>query len=131
MGTLPSLSGFSRPWLAGLLLFGYWWAGGMPAAGGQPDNSFVIPAYAYDRGNARLFTTTYADAEPMIASSGKNPVFAEYDIELPIAGDYAISSPWTVVGCPTAAAERPAVGTPARPSGKRLPACGFRKASTL
>jgi formylglycine-generating enzyme required for sulfatase activity len=62
-----------------------------PLSAAKPAGSFTIPAYAYDRGNARLFTTTYVDAEPMIAYGGKSPVFAEYDIEFPIAGDYAIS----------------------------------------
>jgi len=56
-----------------------------------PAASFVIPAYAFDRGNAKTWTDTYADAEPMIAWGGQYPVIAEYDVDLPVAAQYTIS----------------------------------------
>ncbi len=56
-----------------------------------PAASFLIPAYAFDRGNAKTWTDTYADAEPMIAWGGQYPVVAEYDIDLPVAAQYTIS----------------------------------------
>ena len=48
----------------------------------DPASSFVIPAYAFDRGNAKTFTTQYADGGPMVAFGGRNPVIIEYDFEL-------------------------------------------------
>jgi formylglycine-generating enzyme required for sulfatase activity/mono/diheme cytochrome c family protein len=53
--------------------------------------SFLIPAYAFDRGNAKTFTTSWADAGPMVAFGGTSPVAVEYDIDLPVAATYTIS----------------------------------------
>ena len=52
--------------------------------------SFLIPAYAFDRGNAKTFTQEWADAEPMIAFGGASPVVVEYDIDFPVAATYTI-----------------------------------------
>ncbi|MEZ6080909.1 MAG: hypothetical protein R3C56_36135 [Pirellulaceae bacterium] len=54
-------------------------------------NSFLIPAFAFDRGNAKTFTTSWADAEPMVACSGESPVVIEYDIDFPVTAEYALS----------------------------------------
>ncbi len=35
------------------------------------DRVFCVPAVCYDRGNARVFTDQWADAEPMIAFGGE------------------------------------------------------------
>ena len=46
-------------------------ARGEPADAGakaQPAGSFLIPAWAFDRGNARTFTNQWADAEPMVGN---------------------------------------------------------------
>ena len=56
---------------------------------------FEIPAWAFDRGNARTFTKEYADAAPMIAFGGKSPVLAEYDIDFPGSGSYELSLSFT------------------------------------
>ena len=53
-------------------------------------SSFVIPAYAFDRGNAKTFTDQWADAEPMVANGGEIPNVVEYDVELPVAAEYRI-----------------------------------------
>ncbi|MCX7425671.1 MAG: carbohydrate-binding protein [Planctomycetia bacterium] len=52
--------------------------------------SFLIPAYAFDRGNAKTFTKEWADAGPMIAYGGVSPVAAVYDIDFPVAATYTI-----------------------------------------
>lgn len=57
-----------------------------PAAG-----SFTVAAYAFDRGNARTFTDSWADAEPMVAFGGLSPVTVEYDIDFPVAAQYKLS----------------------------------------
>lgn len=54
-------------------------------------NSFRIPAFAFDRGNAKTFTTSWADAEPMVASNGESPVVIEYDIDFPVTAVYALN----------------------------------------
>ncbi len=54
-------------------------------------NSFAIPAYAFDRGNAATFTSSWADAEPMVAFGGESPVAIEYDIDFPATAQYALS----------------------------------------
>ncbi len=54
--------------------------------------SFSIAAFAFDRGNAKTFTTSWADAEPMVAFGGQSPVSVEYDIEFPIATQYTLNS---------------------------------------
>ncbi len=54
----------------------------------KPVGSFVIPAWAFDRGNLKTFTEQWADAEPMVANSGEFPNVAEYDIEFPVDATY-------------------------------------------
>jgi formylglycine-generating enzyme required for sulfatase activity len=75
-------------WLIALLLIS---GGQWTAAAAQ----VVVPAWAFDRGNLRTFTREYADAEPMVAYGGRSPVFAEYDFELPAAGQYTLSVNFT------------------------------------
>ncbi len=55
-----------------------------------PCHSFTIPAWAFDRGNAKTFTKEYADAGPMVAFGGASPVALEYDIEFPTATEYRL-----------------------------------------
>lgn len=63
-----------------------------PAASSTtPVQSFTIPAYAFDRGNAKTFTSSWADADPMVAFGGQSPVVVEYDIEFPVCGEFSIS----------------------------------------
>lgn len=57
----------------------------------RPAGSFTIPAWAFDRGNARTFTSSWADAAPMVAYGGVKPVVIEYDIDLPVPAAYTIS----------------------------------------
>src|SRR3990167_5081625 len=57
----------------------------------NPANSFLIPAFAFDRGNAKTFTTSWADAGPMVAFGGESPIVIEYDIEFPATAEYALS----------------------------------------
>ena len=70
-----------------------------PAA--DPKSSFVIPAWAFDRGNVKTFTREYADAGPMVAFGGESPIVVEYDVEFPVDGT------WTIWICYAAAAARP------------------------
>ena len=49
-----------------------------------------IAAYAFDRGNAKTFTSSWADAEPMVANGGQLPIVVEYDIEFPVEATYTI-----------------------------------------
>jgi formylglycine-generating enzyme required for sulfatase activity len=51
---------------------------------------FEIPAWAFDRGNVRTFTSEYADAGPMVAYGGRSPILVEYDIDFPSAGSYRL-----------------------------------------
>ncbi|MCP5524885.1 MAG: hypothetical protein H7A46_25450, partial [Verrucomicrobiales bacterium] len=53
--------------------------------------SFDIPAWAFDRGNVRVFTDQWADAGPMVAYGGRSPIVVEYDLELPVGGRYGLS----------------------------------------
>ena len=53
--------------------------------------SFEIPAWSFDRGNARTFTQEYADAGPMIAFGERSPVVVEYDISFPAPATYQLS----------------------------------------
>ena len=86
----------SLVWKTGFILLGV-----VPSLRGQAaqasaskedsDRSVAIPAYAYDRGNAKTFTRQWADAEPMVAFGGQSPVVIEYDIELPVDGQYTFS----------------------------------------
>lgn len=64
---------------------------GVKNAEAKPAGSFTIPAWAFDRGNARTFTTTYADAGPMVAYGGQSPVVIEYDIPFPVTAQYSLS----------------------------------------
>ena len=57
----------------------------------QSADSFLIPAFAFDRGNARVFTTGWVDAEPMIGFGGKIPTEVEYDIDFPVTAKYVLS----------------------------------------
>ncbi|MHC4506642.1 MAG: carbohydrate-binding protein, partial [Planctomycetota bacterium] len=58
--------------------------------------TLVIPAWAFDRGNVRIYASPdeYANAEPMVGSrpghAGRSVV--EYDIDFPVAGEYALST---------------------------------------
>jgi hypothetical protein len=55
------------------------------------DSAFAVPTVVFDRGNAKVFASNWADAEPMIAFGGEDPVVAEFDIEFPVCGDYTMS----------------------------------------
>jgi len=85
--------------------------GGLIAVGGEPAKpqaaagSFVIPAWAFDRGNLKTFTDTYADAGPVVANGGEMPNVVEYDFELPVAAE------WTISIYYAAAAPRPVEAT--------------------
>jgi len=57
----------------------------------EPAGSFAIPAWAFDRGNARTFTDQWADAEPMVAFGGDSPVVVEYDIDFPVSAEYTLN----------------------------------------
>lgn len=70
-----------------------------PAA--NPKSSFMIPAWAFDRGNVKTFRQEYADAGPMVAYGGESPIVVEYDVEFPVSGE------WTIWICYAAAAARP------------------------
>lgn len=61
-------------------------------------NTFTIPAYAFDRGNAKTFTDRWADKEPMIGFGGQTPAFAEYDIPFPVTGKYKIFVRYSAAG---------------------------------
>ncbi len=56
----------------------------------NPAHAFTIPAWAFDRGNAKTFTKEYADAGPMIGFGGESPITVEYDIEFPATTDYRL-----------------------------------------
>ena len=55
------------------------------------DRAYEIPAWSFERGNARVFTSSWADAEPMIAFGGEDPWTVEYDIDLPIESTFTFS----------------------------------------
>ncbi len=61
------------------------------ASGAEPAGSFLIPAYAFDRGNAKTFTVQYADAGPMVAFGGDYPVVIEYDVDFPVGTTYTLN----------------------------------------
>ena len=63
----------------------------LPLAAAEPAGSFTIPAWAFDRGNARTYTSQYADAGPMVAYGGTYPVVIEYDIEFPVDATYTLN----------------------------------------
>jgi formylglycine-generating enzyme required for sulfatase activity len=52
-------------------------------------NSFDIPAWAFDRGNAQTFLE-WQGAGPMVAYGGRSPVVVEYDLEFPLTGQYTL-----------------------------------------
>ena len=56
--------------------------------------SFVIPAWAFDRGNGRTHVDpdVYADAEPVVGSGDRQPWgwSLEYDIDIPVTGVYRL-----------------------------------------
>lgn len=54
--------------------------------------SFDLPAWAFDRGNVRVFTDQWADAAPMVAYGGRSPIIVEYDFELPADGVYQLKA---------------------------------------
>ncbi|HUT89653.1 MAG TPA: SUMF1/EgtB/PvdO family nonheme iron enzyme [Thermoguttaceae bacterium] len=54
----------------------------------EPAGSFLIPAWAFNRGNAKTFTTSWADAGPMVANGGVLPNVVEYDITFPVPATY-------------------------------------------
>ncbi len=62
-----------------------------PAISNAQDRTMTIDAWAYDRGNVRVFADEYADAGPMIAYGGESPIFVEYDLLLPATSDYTLS----------------------------------------
>jgi formylglycine-generating enzyme required for sulfatase activity len=74
---------------------------GASAAEPPTDRSFVIPAWAFDRGNAKTFTDQWADGGPMVAFGGDSPVVIEYDIDFPVTAEYTLSI------CYAAASARP------------------------
>lgn len=61
----------------------------LPGAAGA--GSFDIPAWAFDRGNVRVFTEEWADAGPMVAFGGSSPAWVEYDIPIPADGAYRLA----------------------------------------
>jgi formylglycine-generating enzyme required for sulfatase activity len=72
-----------------------------PAASERATGSFTIPAWAFDRGNVRVFTSNWADVEPMVAHGGVYPNDVSYDIPVPSPANYKISIRYS------AAASRP------------------------
>jgi len=74
------------------VLLGCWWCwlGLGSDSRAEPAGSFTVPAYAFDRGTARIFTRQYVDAEPMVAYGGKVPVWVEYDIDFPVTAEYTL-----------------------------------------
>ncbi len=56
----------------------------------EPAGSFLIPAYAYDRGvNVETCISGYADAEPMVGNR-RYPTQIEYDVEFPVSAEYSL-----------------------------------------
>ena len=70
-----------------LAIVGTWPA----ATAAEVAGSFTIPAYAFDRGNAKTFTQQYADAGPMVAFGGDYPVMVEYDVDFPVGTTYTLN----------------------------------------
>ncbi|NQT17856.1 MAG: hypothetical protein HQ582_34200, partial [Planctomycetes bacterium] len=85
---LACVGGFFGPWASAP-------AWGEPPAETEavtkPAGSFVIPAWAFNRGNAKTFTTSWADAGPMVANGGTMPNVVEYDIEFPVPATYTLN----------------------------------------
>jgi len=90
---------YGRRVLTAVLLSCAWMGAGMcpwppePARAeppAEPAGSFLIPAWAFDRGNAKTFTTSWADAGPMVANGGVVPNVVEYDVPFPVPGRYVL-----------------------------------------
>ncbi len=84
-----------RGMLACLLVLGFLVGTGLgqePPPEDCTPGAIEIPAYAYDRGNAKTFANPkqYADGGPMVAYGGQSPVVIEYDLEFPVDGSYKI-----------------------------------------
>jgi len=58
--------------------------------------SLAIPAWAFDRGNVRIYASPdqYANAEPLIGSEPgqTGPMEVEYDIDFPVSGQYTLTT---------------------------------------
>ncbi|MCP4784009.1 MAG: SUMF1/EgtB/PvdO family nonheme iron enzyme [Fuerstiella sp.] len=61
-----------------------------PDSQAEPAHSFLISAFAFDRGNAKTFTTSWADADPMVAFGGDSPTVIEYDVDFPVTAEYEL-----------------------------------------
>ena len=92
------LQGWGVVLLIGLFCAGPWGLSFSikPARGQSPEKaagSFLIPAYAYDRGvNIVACTSTtsrYVDAEPMVGNR-RFPTHVEYDIDFPVSAKYIV-----------------------------------------
>jgi len=59
-----------------------------------PPNSIFIRAFAYDRGNVKVFAVGegYADAEAVVINAGAYPNVMEYEIEFPVTAKYTFFS---------------------------------------
>ncbi len=57
----------------------------------EPAGSFLIPAWAFNRGNAKTFTANWADAGPMVANGGAIPNVVEYDVDFPVSAVYTLN----------------------------------------
>ena len=61
--------------------------------------SLLIPAWAFDRGNVRIYASPdkYANAGPLIAGKAGHTgqLAAEYDIDFPVSGQYTILANYT------------------------------------
>ncbi|KPK48346.1 MAG: hypothetical protein AMK72_07200, partial [Planctomycetes bacterium SM23_25] len=64
------------------------------APGTRAAGSLEIPAWTFDRGNARIYASPdqYADAGPVVGSDPRRPEpgVVEYDIDFPAAGEYTL-----------------------------------------
>jgi len=49
-----------------------------------------IPAWSFERGVAKTFTTSYASGGPVIAFGGTSPWWVEFDVPVPEAGSYEL-----------------------------------------
>ena len=58
---------------------------------GETPEDFTIPAWAFHRGNAKIFTEQYAEGGPMVAFGASSPVKLEYTLELPLEAEYTLS----------------------------------------
>ena len=97
------------------------WSVAFPPAQAKA-GSFVIPAWAFDHGNGRIYASPekYADAGPVVGSGQRQPWgwSVEYDIDSPIEAQYTIQI------CYASAEPRPG------PSNRRLKLSSPRNART-